>query len=178
MRLKNKKVAILVSDGFEQVEMTKPREALNEAGAETVLVSPSGSTVKGWNHDEWGDTFDVDESLKDADPANYDALLLPGGVINPDSMRRNEEAQSFIEHFFNKQKTVAAICHAPWLLVDKGLAKGRRLTSYHTIQADLKNAGADWVDEEVVLDKGLITSRNPDDIPAFNAKLIETLSHN
>lgn len=172
-KLQNKKVAILVENGFEQEELTRPRQALQEAGAETHIVSPASKTVKGWDHVEWGDEFEVDVNLDQADPDQYDALLLPGGVMNPDKLRRNQEAQDFVRRFFASGKPVAAICHAPWTLIDTGLAAGRRLTSYHTLQTDLKNAGANWVDEEVVVDNNLITSRNPDDIPAFNRTIIE-----
>jgi protease I len=171
-QLQNKRVAILVENGFEQEELTRPRQALQDAGAETRIVSPAGKTVKGWDHVDWGEEFDVDTRLEDADPEQYDALLLPGGVMNPDKLRRNKQAQEFVRHFFTAGKPVAAICHAPWTFVDADLVAGRRLTSYHSIQTDLKNAGAKWVDEEVVVDGGLVTSRNPDDIPAFNEKMI------
>lgn len=171
--LTGKRVAILVENGFEQVELTKPRQALEEAGAQTHIVSPAGNRVKGWDHTKWGDEFDVDVSLNEAQAADYDALLLPGGVMNPDKLRRNEKAQRFVRSFFEAGKPVAAICHAPWTLIDAGVASGRRLTSYHSLQLDLKNAGARWVDEEVVVDNGLVTSRKPDDIPAFNRKMIE-----
>lgn len=172
-RLNGKRVAILVANGFEQVELTRPREALREAGAETDIVSPEDDRVKGWKHTEWGDAFEVDVSLDEADPADYDALLLPGGVMNPDALRRNEPALEFVRAFFRDGRPVAAICHGPWTLIDAGVVEGRRMTSYHTIQTDLKNAGAEWVDEEVVVDHGLVTSRKPDDIPAFNDKMIE-----
>jgi protease I len=172
-KLKGKKVAILVADGFEQVEMTDPRQALDEAGARTEIVSPAGREVKGWKSTEWGDRFPVDVALDEARADRYDALLLPGGVMNPDKLRRLPEVWDFVRAFFDAGKPVAAICHAPWTLIDCGLVEGRRLTSYHTIQTDLKNAGADWVDEEVVVDNGLVTSRQPDDLPAFNRKMIE-----
>jgi protease I len=175
-QLQNKKVAILVENGFEQEELTRPRQALEEAGAETHIVSPAWKTVKGWDHVDWGDEFEVDVKLEEADPEQYDALLLPGGVMNPDKLRRNEKAQDFVRRFFAAHKPVAAICHAPWTLIDTGLAPGRRLTSYHSIRTDLENAGAEWVDKEVVVDDNLITSRNPDDIPAFNRAFIEKLS--
>lgn len=175
--LHDKKVAILVENGFEQEELTRPRQALEEAGAETFIVSPVKDKVKGWDHVEWGDEFEVEVKLDEADPDQYDALLLPGGVMNPDKLRRNQEAQNFVRHFFAAGKPVAAICHAPWTLIDTGLAAGRRLTSYHSLQTDLKNAGADWVDEEVVVDKNLITSRNPDDIPAFNRTIVEKFAN-
>ncbi|MFN2420946.1 MAG: type 1 glutamine amidotransferase domain-containing protein [Gemmatimonadota bacterium] len=172
-KLKGKKVAILVANGFEQVEMTEPRRALDEAGAKTVVVSPEDREVRGWEHTDWGDTFDVDVRLDEADPDEYDALLLPGGVMNPDKLRRNEKALAFVREFFDAGKPVAAICHGPWTLIDAGVVKGREMTSYHTIQTDLKNAGVRWVDREVVVDQGLVTSRKPDDIPAFNKKMIE-----
>jgi len=172
-QLKNMKVAILVENGFEQEELTRPQQALEEAGAKTHIVSPAGKKVKGWDHTDWGNTFNVDVSLEQANPDNYDALLLPGGVMNPDKLRRNPQAQQFVRQMFEAGKPVAAICHAPWTLIDAGVAEGRRLTSYHTLQLDLQNAGAEWVDEEVVVDNGLVTSRKPDDIPAFNRKMIE-----
>jgi protease I len=172
-QLKGKKVAILVADGFEQVELTEPKKALEEAGALAQIISPNKAKVKGWNHTEWGDTFSVEVVLDNADPEDYDALLLPGGVMNPDKLRRNEHALEFVRAFFDSDKPVAAICHGPWTLIDAGVVKGRRLTSYESIQTDLKNAGAEWVNEEVVVDRGLVTSRKPDDIPAFNRKMIE-----
>lgn len=175
-KLNNKKVAILVADGFEQVELTEPKKALEEAGAKTHIVSPAGDMVKGWKHTEWGDKFKVDVALDTARPEDYDALLLPGGVMNPDKLRRNEKALHFVKAFFDAHKPVAAICHGPWTLIDAGVIKGRHLTSYETIQTDLKNAGAKWTDEEVVVDNGLVTSRKPDDIPAFNSKMIEVFA--
>lgn len=174
--LSGKKVAILVENGFEQVELTKPKAALEEAGAQTHIISPNDNEVKGWNHTEWGDTFDVDVPLKNAKEQEYDALLLPGGVMNPDKLRTSESARKFIRSFFESHKPVAAICHGPWTLIDAGVAKGRKMTSYHSIQTDLKNAGVDWVDQEVVVDNGLVTSRNPDDIPAFNRKMVEEIA--
>lgn len=172
-KLNGKRFAILVSDGFEQSEMTSPREAIEAAGGEPVLVSPEGDRVKGWQHTEWGDAFDVDLALDDADAADFDGLVLPGGVMNPDNLRRNEAALEFVRAFFEAGKPVAAICHGPWTLIDAGVVEGRKMTSYHTIQTDLKNAGARWVDEEVVVDQGLVTSRKPDDLPAFNDKMVE-----
>ncbi|MFN7944449.1 MAG: type 1 glutamine amidotransferase domain-containing protein [Blastocatellia bacterium] len=172
-KLEGKKVAILVADGFEQVEMTEPRKALEDAGAQTQLVSPAEGKVKGWQHTQWGDQFPVDVPLGQADANNYDALLLPGGVMNPDHLRRNQQALQFVRAFFDAGKPVAAICHGPWTLIDAGVVQGRKMTSYETIQTDLKNAGAQWVDQEVVTDRGLVTSRKPDDIPAFNRKMIE-----
>lgn len=172
-RLEGRKVAILVENGFEQVELTEPRRALEEQGAETHVISPSEGEVKGWDRTDWGDEVTVDRPLAEADPEEYDSLLLPGGVMNPDHLRRDERAQRFVRSFFERGRPVASICHGPWTLIDAGVVKGRRLTSYHTIQMDLKNAGAEWVDEEVVVDGGLVTSRNPDDIPAFNRKMVE-----
>ena len=166
-------MAILVADGFEQVELTEPKKALERAGAVAQIVSPNTGQVKGWDHTEWGDMLPVDVGLDKADPDDYDALLLPGGVMNPDKLRRNEHALRFVREFFDSGKPVAAICHGPWTLIDAGVVKGRNLTSYESIQTDLKNAGAKWVNEEVVVDKGLVTSRKPDDIPAFNRKMIE-----
>jgi protease I len=173
--LQGKRVAILVENGFEQEELTRPREALETSGAKPQIVSPAKGKVKGWKHTEWGDEFPVDVALAQADPNDYDALLLPGGVMNPDKLRRNEQALRFVRAFFEAGKPVAAICHGPWTLIDAGVVKGRRMTSYHSIQTDLKNAGAEWVDEEVVVDNGLVTSRKPDDIPAFNKKMIEEI---
>jgi len=171
--LKGKKVAILVGDGVEQVELTEPRKALEAAGAQTQIVSTAEGRVKGWDHTDWGHTFRVEVRLEESDPQNYDALLLPGGVMNADAIRIHAKARQFARHFFETGKPVAAICHAPWLLIDAGVVRGRRLTSYETLKTDLVNAGADWVDEEVVVDQGLVTSRRPDDIPAFNRKMIE-----
>lgn len=165
-------VAILVTDGFEQVEMTEPRKALDDAGADTRIVSPKDGEVRGWNHTEWGDTFPVDVSLGDARPDDYDALLLPGGVINPDQLRMTPEAVAFAKAFFDAGKPVASICHGPWTVIETGAADGRRLTSWPSLRTDLKNAGAEWVDQEVVVDQGLVTSRKPDDIPAFNREVI------
>lgn len=170
--LQHKKIAILAENGFQQEELTRPRQALQEAGAETYIISPAWPTIKGWQHADWGDEFDVAVKLDEADPSQYDALLLPGGVMNPDKLRVNEQAQDFVRHFFAAGKPVAAICHALWTLIDTGLAPGRRLTSYHSIKTDLENAGAEWVDEAVVIDGNLISSRNPDDIPIFNRTIV------
>jgi protease I len=172
-KLDGKKVAILVADFFEQVEMTKPRDALQEAGAEVTIVSPKSGQIQGMNHADKGDKFDVDLTLDDAKAEDYDALVIPGGTMNPDTLRSTDAALEFTRHFFQAQKPVAAICHGPWVLVDAGVARGRTMTSWPAIQTDLKNAGATWVDEEVVVDNGLVTSRKPDDIPAFNRKMIE-----
>ena len=167
------KIAILFTKGVEQVEFTSPKQALEDAGMTVDVVAPDGGKVRAWNHTEWGDEFQVDVPLSEANPEDYDGLVLPGGVMNPDKLRRNEDAQRFVRHFFEAGKPVGAICHAPWTLIDAGVVKGRRMTSYHTLQTDLRNAGATWVDQEVVVDNGLVTSRNPDDLPAFNAKIIE-----
>ena len=172
-QLNGKKVAILVADGFEQVELTEPKQALEQAGAQTHIVSPAEGEVKGWQHREWGDKFPVDVPLKSANPNDYNALLLPGGVMNPDKLRRNPDALKFVRAFFEAGKPVASICHGPWTLIDAGVVAGREMTSYESIQTDLKNAGAKWVDQEVVVDNGLVTSRKPDDIPAFNRKMVE-----
>ncbi|HYG62477.1 MAG TPA: type 1 glutamine amidotransferase domain-containing protein [Thermoanaerobaculia bacterium] len=171
--LQGKKVAILVTDGFEQVELTEPRKALDEAGARTEIVSPKKDKVKGWNHTEWGQELPVDTPLAEAKPEQFDALLLPGGVMNPDHLRRDPAVQRFVKSFFDEGKPVAAICHGPWTLIDAGVVRGRKMTSYETIQMDLKNAGVNWVDEEVVVDGNLVTSRKPDDIPAFNRAMVE-----
>ncbi len=172
-KLDGKKVAILVADGFEQVEMTKPREALKAAGAQTTIVSPKAGQIQGMNHADKGDKFEVDLELKKARSGDFDALLIPGGLMNPDELRSTPEAVEFTKHFFAAGKPVAAICHGPWVLIEAGVVKGRTLTSWPAIQTDVKNAGGNWVDEEVVVDNGLVTSRKPDDIPAFNAKMIE-----
>jgi protease I len=166
-------VAILVTDGFEQVELTEPRNALEEAGAHTRVVSPAGEQVKGWNHTDWGQTVAVDVPLERADASQFDALLLPGGVMNPDKLRMNSRAVSFVKAFFDQRKPVAAICHGPWTLIEAGAVRGRRLTSYPSLQTDLTNAGAQWINEQVVVDGGLVSSRKPDDIPAFNRAVIE-----
>ncbi len=174
--LQGKKIAILVESGFEQVEMTKPRQSLDEAGAKTELISPQNEKVQGWNHFDKGDEFPVDVQLDSADPTSYDGLLLPGGVANPDQLRTNDKAIQFIAAFFAANKPVAAICHGPWTLIEAGVVKGRTVTSWPSLKTDLKNAGAIWADREVVVDQGLITSRNPDDIPAFTEKIIEALA--
>jgi protease I len=172
-KLEGKKVAILVTDGFEQVEMTKPREALDNAGAETKIVSIKSGKIQGMNHADKGDKFDVDLTLDEARPEEFDALMIPGGLMNPDAMRVNEDALEFTRHFFSEGKPVAAICHGPWVLIDAGVVRGRTLTSWPNIKTDVRNAGAKWIDEEVFVDNGLVTSRKPDDIPAFNKKMIE-----
>jgi protease I len=172
-KLDGKKVAILVTDGFEQVEMTKPRGALNEAGAETKIVSLKPGRIQGMHHADKGDKFDVDLTLDEARPEEFDALLIPGGLMNPDALRSNDDALEFTRHFFREGKPVAAICHGPWVLIDAGVVRGRTLTSWPAIKTDVKNAGGKWINEEVVVDNGLVTSRKPDDIPAFNKMMIE-----
>ncbi len=169
----NKKVAILVEDGFEQVELTEPRKALDNAGAQTQIISPKAGKVKGWNHTDWGQELPVDVMLDSADPNQYDALLLPGGVMNPDKLRVNPKAVSFVKAFVDSGKPIAAICHGPWTLIEAEGVRGRKMTSWPSLRTDLRNAGAQWVDQEVVTDNGLVTSRKPDDIPAFNRKMIE-----
>lgn len=171
--LSGKKVAILATDGFEQSELEKPRAALEEVGADTDLISPKEDTVRAWAEDDFGDTLEVDVPLKKANPADYDALLLPGGVMNPDKLRTIPEAVQFVSHFFEAGKPVAAICHGPQMLIEADVIRGRKLTSYPSLQTDLRNAGAEWVDVPVVTDQGLVTSRKPADIPQFNAKMIE-----
>ena len=172
-RLDGKKVAILVADGFEQIELTEPKKALEQAGAQTEIVSPVKGKVQGWNHDEKADKFSVDSSLDTATPDNYDALMLPGGVRNPDLLRMEPRAVEFVKGFFEAGKPVAAICHAPWTLIEADVVRGRQITSWPSLKTDLKNAGAKWIDEEVITDNGLVTSRKPDDLPAFNRKMIE-----
>jgi protease I len=174
--LQGKKIAILVADGFEQVELLEPRKALDDAGAQTQVVSPVDGKVKGWNVRDWGDEVPVDVPLKSADPSRYDALLLPGGVMNPDTLRMNPEAMRFAKHFFDAGKPVASICHGPWTVVEVDAARGRTLTSWPSLKTDIRNAGGTWVDKEVVRDNGLVTSRKPDDIPAFNREMISLFS--
>jgi protease I len=171
--LKDVRVAVLATDGFEQSELLEPRRALRDAGADTSVVSLRSGSIRGWNHDEKGDSVDVDLTVAEADASTFDALLLPGGVMNPDQLRQDEDAVRFVREFFRAGKPVAAICHGPQLLVEADVVEGRKLTSYASIRTDLINAGAEWVDQAVVCDQGLVTSRTPDDIPAFNAKMIE-----
>jgi protease I len=169
-KLDRMRVAILVTDGFEQSELTEPKKALEQAGALTRIVSPQTGHVRGWNRANWGDKFPVDVPLDKAHPSEYDALLLPGGVMNPDRLRVNPDAVKFVRSFFETAKPVAAICHGPWTLIEAEAVRNRRITSWPSLRTDLKNAGADWVDQEVVSDRGLVTSRKPDDLPAFNRK--------
>lgn len=171
--LKNKKVAIIATDGFEEVELTAPKEALEEAGAEVHIVSDKSPDIKAWNEGDWSKSYKVDKSLDSVSEGDYDALVIPGGVINPDKMRRNAQAVSFVRSFFKNKKPVAAICHGPWLLAEAGVLENRKITSFHSIKTDMVNAGANWVDEEVVVDEGLVTSRSPEDLDAFCNKLVE-----
>jgi protease I len=172
-RLTGKRIAALVDHGFEQVELTQPKAALEAEGARVDVVSPQQGKVKGWQHTEWGDELPVDRLLRDARPDDYDGLLLPGGVMNPDRLRIHAQAVRFVRAFVEAGKPIAAICHGPWTLIEAGAVKGRRMTSWPSLQSDLRNAGAKWVDEQVVTDIGLVTARKPDDIPAFNEKAIE-----
>ncbi|MBU1360403.1 MAG: type 1 glutamine amidotransferase [Gammaproteobacteria bacterium] len=167
------KVAILVADGFEQVELTGPRKALDAAGATTRIVSPQDGKVQGWNHHDKADTFKVDVALSNAKPADFDALLLPGGVINPDALRITDGAIEFVRAFVESGKPIAAICHGPWTLIDAGAVKDRKMTSWPSLKNDLTNAGAQWTDKEVVVDRSLVTSRKPDDLPAFNREMMK-----
>jgi len=174
--LNGKKVAILATDGFEQSELLEPRRALDEAGATTHVVSPKEGQIEGWKHFDKGEKVSVDVPLSRANPEEYDALMLPGGVANPDQLRMNPEAVRFVKHFFETGKPVAAICHGPWMLVEADVVRGRTVTSWPSIRTDLINAGARWVDQEVVTDQGLVTSRKPDDLPAFCRKMIEEIA--
>jgi protease I len=171
--LKDKKIAFLAADMFEQVELEEPWQALEQAGAEVELVSLKDGEVQGFNHYDKAGSFKVDKSVEEASADDYDALVLPGGVGNPDNLRQDENAVQFVRDFFEQGKPVGAICHAPWTLIEAGVVRDRTLTSFPSIRTDLQNAGANWVDEEVHVDQGLVTSRRPDDIPAFNKKLIE-----
>ena len=175
-QLNGKKIAILATDGFEQVELTEPKKALEAAGATTEVIAPKSGEIKGWKFTEWGDTVRVNKTLDQARPSDYDVLLLPGGVINPDHLRTEPKAVQFVKEFAQSGKTVAAICHGPWTLIEADVVRGRKMTSWPSLKTDLKNAGANWVDEQVVADGNFITSRKPDDIPAFSQKIIETLA--
>jgi len=175
-KITGRNVAILATDGFEQSELAKPLDELRNAGANVRLVSLKKGKIKGWKDGDWGDTYDAELAVKDARAADFDALVLPGGVMNPDKLRRDEDVQRFVREFFDAGKPVAAICHGPWTLIDAGVVKGRRVTSYASIQLDLKNAGAQWSDEEVVCDRGLVTSRKPADLRAFIDKTIEEIA--
>ncbi|HET7889218.1 MAG TPA: type 1 glutamine amidotransferase domain-containing protein [Bradyrhizobium sp.] len=173
MQLNGKRIAILATHGFEQSELEVPRDKLKEAGATVEIVSLTSGEIKGWDKKDWGRPVKVDKTLDDVSPQDYDALVLPGGQINPDLLRVEPKALAFITDIFNAKKVVAAVCHAPWLLIETGIARGRRMTSYHSIKTDVMNAGAKWEDSEAVVDQGLITSRNPGDLNAFSAKIIE-----
>ncbi len=171
--LKGKRIAAVVTNGFEQVELFEPRRALEEAGARVEVIAPEAGEVRGWNHKEWGESTRVDRTLSEVSADEFDGLLLPGGVINPDRLRTIPAAVEFVRRMFEAGKPVAAICHGPWTLIEAGVVRGFRVTSWPSLRTDLTNAGANWVDQEVVVDRGLVTSRKPDDIPAFNRKMIE-----
>jgi protease I len=171
--LRNKRVAAVVENGFEQSELLDPKKALEAAGAKVDVVSPQPSKVKGWKHTGWGDEVAVDVQLDKANADDYDAILLPGGVMNPDKLRANPKAVQFVKRFVDSGKPIAAICHGPWTLIEAGAVRGRKLTSWPSLQSDLENAGGRWVDEACVVDNGLVTSRKPDDLPVFNRKMIE-----
>lgn len=173
--VKGKKAAILTENGFEEVELTGPMSALKQAGVEVHVISPQKDKVKAWNHDHWSIEVPVDKALNEAKPEDYDMLVLPGGVMNPDTLRQNKDAVAFAQHFLEQAKPLAAICHGPQLLIETGMLNERNLTSYPSLKTDLENAGAIWEDEEVVTDNGLVTSRKPDDLEAFNKKMIEEL---
>ena len=175
--LKGKKIASLATDGVEQAELIEPKKALTEAGAETVVIAPKGGEIKGWNVKDWGESVSVDKTLADANPNEYDALVLPGGVLNPDHLRMDPAAVNFVKQFVATGKTTAAICHGPWTLLEAGALKGKTVTSWPSLKTDLKNAGANWVDQEVVVDGQFVFSRKPDDIPAFNRAIIESISN-
>ncbi|MGB3592471.1 MAG: type 1 glutamine amidotransferase domain-containing protein [Nonlabens sp.] len=168
-----KRVAILATDGFEEIELTSPKKALEDAGIQVDVISPSGNRIKAWNEDNWGDTYDVDKSLSEVSASDYNSLMLPGGVMNPDQLRQDENAVKFIKSFFEQKKPVSAICHGIQPLIDADVLEGRKLTSYPSLRKDVENAGGNWVDEAVVCDEGFTTSRTPDDLEAFNSKMVE-----
>ena len=172
-KLEGRKVAVLATDGFEQVELTRPVEALKAEGAQVEIVAPKGGQIQGYNHHDKGQQIPVDRDLSQADASSYDAIVLPGGVINPDALRLEPRAIDFIRSFARAGKPIAAICHGPWTLINADEVDGKRMTSWPSLEADLKNAGAEWIDQEVVVDQGLVTSRKPDDLPAFCAKMVE-----
>jgi protease I len=174
--LAGKRVAIVATDGFEQSELAEPRRALEAAGAKTEIISLRAGSIRGWKEKNWGDTFTVDRTVGQANPDDYDALVLPGGVMNPDKLRTDQDAVAFVRAFFDKNKPVGAICHGPWTLINAGVAQDRMMTSWPSLRQDLINAGARWTDEQVVVDRGLVTSRKPDDIPAFSRKLVEEIA--
>lgn len=175
-KLSGKKVAILATDGFEQSELEKPLEVLAREGAVVEVVAPEAGKIKGWSHKEWGDSVKVDKTLAEATADEYDAVVLPGGVMNPDALRANPDAVNFVREMFASGKPTCAICHGPWTLVETGLLEGRTMTSYKTLKTDLQNAGAFWVDREVVIDHGLVTSRSPEDLPAFTQAMVEEIA--
>jgi protease I len=170
------RVAILATNGFEQSELLQPRRALDEVGADTEVVSLEAGKIRGWNHKEWGEEVDVDETLDSVDAQDYDALLLPGGVMNPDTLRTQPAAVAFVKAFFDANKPVAAICHGPWTIIEAQAAKGHKMTSWPSLRTDITNSGGEWVDQEVVVDGNLVTSRKPDDLPAFNREIITLFS--
>ena len=170
-----KRIAILATNGFEESELISPKDAMEKEGFQVDIVSPQAGKIKGWSDGNWSRSYDVDETLDNVKADDYNALMLPGGVMNPDTLRQNENALKFVRDFFKQEKPVAAICHAPWILISADVVKGRKMTSYKSIKDDLVNAGANWVDQEVVVDQGFVTSRNPNDLPAFNSKLIEEI---
>lgn len=174
-KLNQAKVAILATNGFEQSELESPREALQDAGAAVSVIAPEGGTIKGWKDGNWGSAIDVDITLADIDDQDFDALVLPGGVLNPDQLRVNDAAIALVKKFVKDGRIVAAICHAPWILINADAVNGRKMTSYPSVRKDLENAGANWIDNAVVTDRGIVTSRNPGDLAAFNAKIIEEI---
>ena len=174
-KLSGKTVAIIATDGVERAELIEPKKALEAAGARTTVISPKPGAIKSWQHGQWSDDIAVDLALDQANADDFDSLLIPGGVLNPDRLRTNKTAVAFVRRFFEMGKPVAAICHGPWMLVEAGVVRGRTVTSWPSLQTDIRNAGGDWVDREVVVDEGLVTSRKPDDIPAFNQKMIEEI---
>jgi len=175
-QLHDRRIAILATDGFERSELDEPMRAMRDAGAEVEIVSPKSGSIRSWDEKNWADEFRVDRTLDSARVEDYDALILPGGTINPDRLRRENSAVSFVRDFVNSGKPVAAICHGPWMLVEADVLRGRRVTSFHSIRTDVQNAGAEWVDHEVVVDQNLITSRKPDDLPAFNRAIQEAVA--
>src|SRR5581483_9552516 len=175
-QLEGRRVAFLFTEGVEQVELTEPLKAVREAGADVDLISLESGEVQMFNHLDKGDTIEAEQAVSDADASNYDGLVVPGGVANPDALQTDEDAMQFVRAFFEQDKPVAIICHGPWMLVEADVAKGRKVTSWPSLKTDLRNAGAEWVDEEVVVDNGLVTSRNPDDLPAFCSKVVEEIA--
>lgn len=175
-KLAGRRVAVLATDGFEQSELIEPLEALKKAGAEAEVIAPKAGEIQGMEHHEKGKKVRVDKTLSEAEASNYDALVLPGGVVNPDALRTERQAIAFVRRFVEDRKPIAAICHGPWTLIDAGGVRGKKMTSWPSLKTDLKNAGAEWVDEEVVVDNGLVTSRKPDDLPAFCEKMIEEIA--